>query len=253
MLEPVNEDRPRRRGRGRTHLRSAIALVAVLGAAAVLSLSAYAWSDGGGKGAHTPKVSHPPVDLSSVQGAPARPATRTEVFYTSSKPEDMIAATNSGQLPESWLVPQGIARFDDPGLKGGAAFMFKLRNAAGEAIGFGTEQETWVLDQSGAPTYVWTSPWVITLPGRGSLFIEQVEGGSPNPQRTTTPDGVTTSRTTSGPLSGDRGRIVGGTGEFSGRTGTFYELDITNTTDSVVTVELHLRYDGYKGKGSHKK
>lgn len=243
-ISPTPEDRtpsatatPRRRSRRFTQIA-----VATLGCAAVLSVAACGSSDDDSStNAMEASAQFPPVDLSTIISQPASPKEKTEVLHLSSA--EMIAATNSGQLGDDWLVPPTIKRMTDPGLEGAATFTFKIRDADKKIVGYGTEQEVWQLDEAGKPTYIWASPWALTFPGRGTLFLEQIEGGSKTPKTTKNADGSTTSRTTSGPLEGDLGRIVGGTGEFEGRTGTFYEEDTTNPKDSTVLVQLHLTYD----------
>jgi len=186
------------------------------------------------------------ADLSSVLALPSPPKAREEVFYShgGDGPEgglgnDIFAATTAGS--PAILIPEDLASLDE--LPTGSMFMFKFRDSKdGPVTGYGVEQEMFVLNEAGE----WDggarpSDWIIHFPGRGALWLNANEGGGNIPDFTR-PDGSVVSHTTSGPLKNGRGVIVGGSGEFTNRTGTFYEYDIVEP-DGSFEVELHIVWD----------
>ena len=97
----------------------------------------------------------------------------------------------------------------------------------------------------------WDTGWALAIAGRGMIFLEQIErsgGLGPRviqPARASGKDWVGDwyITTTVGPLPSGRGRIIGGTGEFAGISGSFVELDrLTRfSVDGNMEVALELR------------
>jgi len=78
----------------------------------------------------------------------------------------------------------------------------------------------------GGPNNTHASDWIVSIPGRGVLWLNSNDNsGLPDLPTTTRPDGSVVQDVTTGPANG-RGVIVGGSGEFANRTGTWDELDI---------------------------
>lgn len=158
--------------------------------------------------------------------------TTTESFFTK-VPSDVVALTQSGILSPKHYVPATIPRFSEPALKSGIAFIHKLRDKDGNVIGFGTQMEDVDLDQDGKFAGLHRTAWTVVIPGRGTLFLFETEDSrklgqalrnAPRPTTEIEWDGPEESLTT-GPGPGGAGIIVGGTGEFEGRKGTFVEIN----------------------------
>lgn len=128
--------------------------------------------------------------------------------------------------------PAGIATFSEPAIQGGYAALNKMRDKSGEVVGFGAQLEVWTPGPSGKPNPDFPTTWTLVLPGRGTLFLYEIENparlfarlaeaqAGPLPWR-----GSINERTTIGPGPDGVGLIVGGTGEFEGRRGTFVETN----------------------------
>ena len=122
-------------------------------------------------------------------------------------------------------------------------------------VGFASELEVMSPDSSlVSGKMVVDTDWTLVLPGRGSLFLAQIEDASDFVKQVALP--VIASRkdwegdwklvSTIGPRPDGRGVIVGGSGEFEGVTGSFVERSrLTKFTTDMqmnITVELQLAY-----------
>jgi hypothetical protein len=175
-----------------------------------------------------------------------------EVFATES-PEQALAVTHDGDKPIP-AHPDGVGLLTDAKIRKGFMLLVKFNNAAGEVVGYGSEQEV-VRDESSIMTgrMIMDTTWTVTLPGRGTIFLSEVEDASEFAKKAVIPalkegkDWTTpwTFITTVGPKDG-KGVVVGGTGEFAGVTGTFTEVTklrrYTSKKGLYATVELHLSY-----------
>lgn len=189
-----------------------------------------------------------------VLATPARAAS--ESFYTQ-VPSDVVSLTQSGILSPKHFVPPTIQKFSEPAIKNGIAFLHKLRDAKGEVIGFGTQLEEVALDKDGKFTGLHNTSWTLVIPGRGSLFLFETEDsrklGSLLRQAPKTtvamPWKGPVETTTSGPAEGGLGVIMGGTGEFAGKKGTFVEInrftaiDPNNPSGSPFLFEIEVKVD----------
>lgn len=156
---------------------------------------------------------------------------KEETFFTR-LPADTVAVTAGKYLAPGTRVPADIQPFSEATIEGGLADLQKIRNKAGEVVGFGIQLETWEPDATGKPKPEFETTWTVVLPGRGTLFLYQTENpailfskvgearAAPQPWH-----GAIDERTTTGPGPGGVGIIVGGTGEFEGQTGTFIETN----------------------------
>ncbi len=178
------------------------------------------------------------ADLGSILALPSPPAAREEVFYAHGTPagatnvhptvpfafgegSDIFATTGSGGLA-SW--PSNLPRLN--GLPPVGMFLFLLRDADDNPVGFGVEQEMFQVDAAGQQVPgAFASDWIVSIPGRGVLWLNSYESGGAIPD-VTLPDGSVVRHNTSGPLKDGRGVIVGGSGEFAGRTGTWTDTTI---------------------------
>jgi hypothetical protein len=256
-----NEDRSGPRGPGalRRYLtgggrvRSVITLV-VVGCAAALLLTAVTGAfatknpdtktnsrcTAGGCPAPNPFGYPLGADLSSVLALPSPPKTKEEVFYSHGTPEgatnvapgglgvvfgdgsDIFALTTTGGIASFPADLQQLTGIDKPA----GMFLFRLRDANDKPIGFGVEQEMWPTNAAGEQqSGTFASDWIVSFPGRGVLWLNSNDSGGPD-QTFTRPDGSEVRQSTTGPLKNGHGMIVGGSGEFAHRTGTWVEYDI---------------------------
>ncbi len=176
-----------------------------------------------------------------------------ETFYFEA-PTDGIAATHNGRKPIQ-AFPAGIAKLDDKRLESAFILVAKARNKDGEVVGFASEMED-VAPESNIEQgrMIMHSTWTIELPGRGTLFLFEVEDASEFAKKVVIPaftqgktwDQPWTFTTTVGPTRDGRGVIVGGTGEFEGASGTFAEVThlrkFTPDGQMRLTMELQLAY-----------
>ncbi len=259
-----NEDRAGRRGPGARRLltpgrvRSAIGLV-VIGCAAALLLTAATGAlagnapDNKGKDARCTAGGCPgpnpfgyPLGANtisqSVLALPSPPKTKEEVFYAHGTP---VGSTNFfagspavlGEGSDIFAFSSAGASFPADlgklsGLPQAAMIPFLLRDADDKVIGFAVEMEMRAVPGS-TTNNTFASDWIVSIPGRGVLWLNSNDNtGSPDLPTTTLPDGTTRVDTSTGPAPGGPGKydghgvIVGGSGEFANRTGTWDEIDI---------------------------
>lgn len=198
--------------------------------------------------------------MSGGRAAPAAPLvsngadglTHETLFFRA--PDDGIAATHDGRKPIR-VFPAGIAPLDDEALASAFVLVAKARNRDGEIVGFASEMED-VAPETDIlrGRMVMRSTWTVELPGRGTLFCDQVEDASEFARKVAAPafllgqtwDAPWTFVTTIGPGPGGRGVIVGGTGEFEGATGHCVEVThlrrFTPQGEMTLTMELQLAY-----------
>jgi len=166
-----------------------------------------------------------------AQDAGAKAAAKQESFFTKMS-EDLAVLTHGKLLDPSGLIPRDVQRFDDPKIDGGVALVHKLRDKDGTVIGFGSQLEVMVPGKDGKMQLDWPTWWTIVIPGRGALFLYQIEKpvklfakmaqAQKDPSTLREP---IVERTTEGPLPSGEGVIIGGTGEFEGKKGTFIEIN----------------------------
>lgn len=208
----------------------------------------------------------------SVLALPSRPTAKEEVFYAHGTPagatkahpligyafgegSDLFAATFGPGGPANW--PADLQSLT--GLPGAGMFPFLLRDASDKIIGFAVEMEMHPVAGGGNNTFA--SDWIVSIPGRGVLWLNSNDNtGSPTLPKFTRPDGSSVVQSTTGPAKGGvandaeerafqnlgRGVIVGGSGEFAGRTGTWAEYDIKRPTFPALgsfEFEMHVWWD----------
>lgn len=175
-----------------------------------------------------------------------------ETFH-SDAPRDGMAAANGADTPIP-AYPLGARVLSEEHVRQGSVFLTKLRDKQGTVIGFASEQT--VIDPESnvmQGRLTTTTNWTLTIPERGTIFLEQHENQNEFARRAVLPalavgkqwDEPWSFVTTVGPAPDGRGRVVGGTGEFKGITGTFVEvthLRRFSMTEFVGTIELQLAY-----------
>jgi hypothetical protein len=170
-------------------------------------------------------------------------------------PEDGIAVTHGGKVPFP-VAPPGVPMFTEESLRRGFALLVRIRDADGRVVGMAAELEVHPVGDMLSQSLEWDTDWILVLPGRGMLVLHEVEHSNDLGSKVIHPTlasgqdwvGDWTVQTTVGPGPAGEGVIIGGTGEFTGSTGTFVEVDRL-TRFSVVTglhghVELRLERRG---------
>ncbi|MGD9697070.1 MAG: hypothetical protein AB7V42_15575 [Thermoleophilia bacterium] len=199
---------------------------------------------------------------SSVLALPSPPKTSEEVFYSHGTPAGAtnahptagavfgegsdIFALSGGSLFGLTSWPPDLQALPVPQ---GGIFPFVLRDSSDTPIGFGVEMEMLPSWGNTGTNNTHTSDWIVSIPGRGVLWLNSNDNtGSPDLRTFTRPDGSVVTDTTTGPAPGGNGRgvIVGGSGEFAGRTGTWDEYDINKPGAPALGTfefEMHIHWD----------
>jgi len=169
-----------------------------------------------------------PVALERI----ASSAGTTESFFLNIT-GDIVLATHGGAFPFKPL-PEGIAPLGNGQAPNTFALVTKFRHRPeGEIVAFGTELEIAHPGSSFLLGKIMTHTlWSIVVPGRGALHLYQTENNWRLFKQVMLPmllsgkafDGQFSGVNTLGPLDGYRGRVVGGTGDFAGITGSFIEI-----------------------------
>jgi len=155
---------------------------------------------------------------------------RTESYFIK-MPDDIIAVTHAGQLSSGFMKPKGIEKFSEPINEGSVAFILKLRDENRKVIGYSAQLEVMAMvGDGGSP--VMDTEWILVVPGRGTLFLHEVEKPTeifetfqPYIDSGDAWKGNIEVLTTAGPNEDGTGKVVGGTGEFSGADGYFLEIN----------------------------
>src|SRR5438094_251288 len=103
-----------------------------------------------------------------------RAESRAESFFIDI-PNHGVAVTHSGKMLLA-AGPPGIALFSEEKIQNSLAVLMKVRNAAGEVIGFATELEVFPAGANMIESdVVWDTDWTVVIPGRGAFFLHQQE------------------------------------------------------------------------------
>jgi hypothetical protein len=197
-----------------------------------------------------PSENRTPVALERIGSA----GGQTESFFLNIT-GDCVLGTHGGAFPFK-SFPEGIAPLGNGQLRNTFALVTKFRQQPeGEIVAFGTELEIAHPGSSFLRGKLMTHTlWSIVVPGRGALHLYQTENNwrlfkqvmLPMLLSGTAFDGEFVGVNTLGPLDGYQGRVVGGTGEFAGITGSFIEIGTLRhlTPDGSMggLMELRLNY-----------
>lgn len=207
-----------------------------------------------------------PAAAAPAQGPPTsdpfdvvEDASTFDIVLRLKMPDDVLAWTHTGQLePSMPYLPEGMKRMAEPKINGGIIVTGKLRDANDEIVAFASQHSAMPLTPDGKIAKMeWPSEWTVTFPGRGTLFLSEVEG--PGRifeifQRYGKAKEIWTGnmqvRTTRGPTARGNGYVVGGTGEFLGKTGMFIEVNNFTRNDFTRpgrlpdgSIELRIRFN----------
>ena len=180
--------------------------------------------------------------------APIWPQRPPDAIYTFSTETDVIAMTMASDGLFAG-IPVGIDGLDEPAIHNGFIGSARLYESGGPLVGFATKHEEFL-----PPSPTSLSTFTLTLPGRGTLFIEGVQDVEPFYDQLwdmlASGDLV---RTFDPPLTvvstvPRTGRIVGGSGEFARVRGVWRETQALHELDLIerrhvdtITLELWMR------------
>jgi hypothetical protein len=181
-------------------------------------------------------------------------AGTTESFFLNIT-RDNVLATHGGAFPFK-PFPQGIGPLGNGQTPNTFALVTKFRDRPdGDVVAFGTELEISHPDSSFVRGKLMTHTlWSIVVPGRGAVHLYQTENNWRLFKQVMLPmllsgkpfDGEFVGVNTLGPLEDYRGRVVGGTGDFAGITGSFIEIGtlrhFTSDGDMAGVMELRINY-----------
>lgn len=182
-------------------------------------------------------------------GAGATPAGRTVSFHLRG-PEDIIAVTHGKQVGIG-AFPPGIPTLEGTELADTLLLIARLRDESGEIVGITSELEHFpdLPIEVGKP---WDTYWTVVVPERGTLYgyhrerlsQEVYEVFASTRREGAEWRGRIEERQTVGPLPGNRGLVVGGTGEFEGASGWFVEIGELRgvTADGMLHATVELRF-----------
>ncbi len=191
-----------------------------------------------------------PAALSDANSEPGQPSQPVSLSVFLRGPDDLISITHGGQVGIA-RHPEGILDLADSPVQGTLALTARVRDTEGNIIGIASELEhfTTIPVEPGVP---WHTYWTVVLPGRGSIYGHELEQLSEDILEAFSSAlsegrawvGELTAQETVGPLSGHRGLIVGGTGEFEGVRGSFVEVNTLRrfTSEGVLYGTLNLRF-----------
>lgn len=145
---------------------------------------------------------------------------------------DVVSITTSGDPAIFPNTPADVKPLSEPNVRDGLALITLVRNADEQIVGFATELEAGHEDSRFIKGKIMThTTWSVIVPGRGALFLYQVEDNWILFKRFVLPallfgkvwQGSWANLNTLGPSPEGYGQIVAATGEFAGRAQHFVE------------------------------
>jgi len=211
-----------------------VGVVAVVAAVVVLPLD------------HNPA----PADVAAALAGAER--TLTVVIEAPGDPVALIAGANKA----FGSFPDGAGTLEDAVFADGLALIATVRNETGEIIGIAAEMERRLAGSSWLRGRLLSEAvWTVVLPGRGAIFLHNVENAWRFTNRVALParllgrtwEGPWETVNTVGPRPDRFGIIGGGTGEFSMATGWFAETAelrrFTPDGRAELTMRLEMAFD----------
>jgi hypothetical protein len=162
--------------------------------------------------------------------------------------------TDHGNLAPLPVRPPDIVKLTDGPLRRGYMNLARIRDGNGLVVGIGSQVETASWDSRPWRNLInANTTWSLVFPGRGLLFLSQKEGGddiggtsAAAKQAGQTWRGNKKFNHTLGPVSGGRGIVHGGSGEFAPVVGVFrewnslFEVPVEGIIHGATDFELHL-------------
>ncbi|MCF6293089.1 MAG: hypothetical protein L3J04_06830, partial [Robiginitomaculum sp.] len=168
---------------------------------------------------------------------PLPPAAPTDfIEFTINIPQDIISLTH-GFANGSARVPETITSLEGSSLGNMLAVSARVRDKDGNFVGMASQLELFPDVNGPRPGMSWKADWTITTP-QGTLYIYHDERIAMEHMQAFAHvasgenwEGSIPANTSFGPHPSGRGIIVGGTGIYAGRTGTFTEkVDLQGLT-----------------------
>lgn len=154
-----------------------------------------------------------PAHIRYLSETIALPNGGRQETFTIELPSDRIALpkfARTAPYPQQGFSPDGQERV--------TAEMYRLRNSKGTVIGIASKMIGRV--PGAASRSAWVSDWILLLPSRGALLLNQINAQRISQPIATTPNEV---RVTAGPGTEGTGIVIRGTDEFAGLSGTYSE------------------------------
>ena len=186
-------------------------------------------------------------------------APKPEIFrYTLSvaRDSDVVSLITSGVPTIFPMIPATERVLSEPNVKDGLALINKMRDDNGNIVALATELESGHEQSRLIKGRVMThTTWTVIVPGRGALFVYQVEDNWTLFKRFVLPgllfnkswQGSWKNLNTLGPRPDGYGQVIGGTGEFAGKRGHFIEFaelrDFSPGKQLAGTMELRVVFD----------
>lgn len=148
-------------------------------------------------------------------------------------PQDVISLATSSDPAIMANVPSETQKLPEANVRDGLALIVRIRDARERPIGFATELEAGHEASRLIDGKIMThTTWTVLIPGRGALFLYQVEDNWVLFKRFILPGfllgrpwhGRWNSLNTLGPSPEGYGEIIAGTGAFAGAKGHFVEF-----------------------------
>ncbi len=172
-----------------------------------------------------------PAHVRYVSETIALPNGGRQETFTIELPSDRIALpkfARTAPYPRQGFSPDGQERV--------TAEMYRLRNSTGTVIGIASKMIGRV--PGAAPRSAWVSDWILLLPSRGALLLNQINARRTAQATTTTPNEV---QVTAGPGPGGAGVLIRGTDEFAGLIGTYNETLRVEDIDAGGVMHGHIK------------
>jgi choline dehydrogenase-like flavoprotein len=191
-----------------------------------------------------------PQLLDGLKTDPGSTNVQAETYHCSWVPDNLVQT--HGGLGEIPYHPTNISVLSELAIKRAFVNLTRIRDGAGRVVGIGSQVETVILSKGAVMRTAIDAytDWSLTFPGRGTLFLGQVEGGpdlaslQAEAAKTGQPwRGLREINHTLGPLTDGRGIIHAGTGAFRDVVGAFKEFNILKEVPAHGDMVADSRYE----------
>jgi len=191
-----------------------------------------------------------PQLLDGLKTDPGAVDVQLETYHSSWVPDNLVQT--HGGLGEIPYHPANISVLSELAIKRGFVNLTRIRDGAGRVVGIGSQVETVILSKSAVmrTSIDAYTDWSLTFPGRGTLFLGQVEGGPDlaslkgEAEKTgQTWRGLREINRSLGPLPDQRGIIHAGTGAFRDVVGAFKEFNVLKEVPAHGDMVADSRYE----------
>lgn len=166
-------------------------------------------------------------------------------------PEDGLALTHGKMDHGLKPFPGGIKSLADTPIANTLALVSRVRDREGNLVGLASELEYFEQKPKSDGLQVWDTYWTLMIAGRGTLYLYEKESLGPEvadiffstKSKNSPWIGSLTWASNVGPHPSGHGVIVGGTGDFLGKVGTYEEIGtlLKFTSDGEITADIEIR------------